>query len=145
MSSKNFSFNLFAVKDGKEIPAFTKDVKADYTGSSQDDSVKNILATKAVAKNGSKYIRVRLTLDGKVRFGALFKNEKKSAENQPDFTGSLDLDDEGTLRLRLAAWVKTGEKAGRYLSVAASEPMQKPAQDASKSSSTEVEDEEIPF
>ncbi len=121
-----FNFNLFTVatKEGAEAPKFTKDTAADYTGSTRDEGVTHILGRKAVAQSGQKYIKIRATLDGKVHFGALFRNEKKQAENQPDFTGSLDLDDNGDERLRLAAWAKEGEKAGKYLSVSVS-PFQK--------------------
>lgn len=45
--------------------------------------------------------------------GSLFKNNKKTEEKQPDYTGSLMV---GTNEMRLAAWVKKG-KNGSFLSI----------------------------
>lgn len=46
--------------------------------------------------------------------GSLFKNTKKTAENQPDLTGSIMLD--GKERW-FSAWVKESPKAGKFYSV----------------------------
>jgi uncharacterized protein (DUF736 family) len=143
-SFMNFNFNLFTVKsDAKVIPQFTKEVPADYEGTSQNEGISKILGAKAIAKSGEKYIRVRVTIEDKTHFGALFRNTKKESDKQPDFTGSLDLDDKGEKRLRLAAWVKTGEKAGKFLSVAASEPLAKA--EATPAPAAAVEEDEIDF
>jgi uncharacterized protein (DUF736 family) len=140
---KTFNFNLFNAtpKEGAEAPMFTKEAPADYTGSTRDEGVTHILGRRAVSKDGKKYIKVRCTIDGKVHFGALFKNDKKESENQPDFTGSLDLDDKGEERLRLAAWAKTGEKAGKYLSVSVSEFLKESA----AATATATADDDIIF
>jgi hypothetical protein len=54
--------------------------------------------------------------------GALFKNERKTQPNQPDFQGKIKV--EGT-DWWVSAWVKTAQASGKqYLSLAISEPMQ---------------------
>lgn len=50
----------------------------------------------------------------------LFKNDKKS-DKQPDYTGTLTLED-GTEK-RIAAWIREGKK-GKFMSGKISEPME---------------------
>lgn len=50
-------------------------------------------------------------------YGALFKNDKKTKDSQPDFIGNIMEDDK---LWRLAAWKKEGKK-GTFLSVKRSE------------------------
>lgn len=107
------------------------------------------------AKFGEKtYIRLVLTTteDGKREYhnAALFVNEEKTGK-QPDFTGSVNLTKEAKgPKLRLAAWKKTGAKAGEYLSVSISEYLPKaeaktaPAAPARRPSET-IEENSIPF
>lgn len=61
--------------------------------------------------------------------GVLFVNDKDGNEARPDFTGNLAINPEdyepgedGLIRIRLAAWKKDSDKAGEYLSLAASQP-----------------------
>jgi uncharacterized protein (DUF736 family) len=49
--------------------------------------------------------------------GSLFKNDKKTQEKQPDFTGTIDV---GGNVMRIAAWKKTGKK-GTFLSLKVSD------------------------
>lgn len=46
--------------------------------------------------------------------GALFKNDKKSKDHQPDYKGSLTLPDGTTMQL--GGWVSQGAN-GKYLSL----------------------------
>ena len=55
--------------------------------------------------------------------GSLFKNTKKTSENQPDYSGSIKLQD-GTNQ-QIAAWVKDGAK-GKFFSIKLSDPYVKP-------------------
>ena len=55
--------------------------------------------------------------------GVLFKNEKKSSEKSPDFTGKVDINGK---EYRLAGWFKFGSKSGtKFISLKASEPDEK--------------------
>jgi uncharacterized protein (DUF736 family) len=49
--------------------------------------------------------------------GVLFKNNKKTDDKQPDYTGNILV---GSTEMRLAAWIKEG-KNGKFLSVKISE------------------------
>jgi hypothetical protein len=57
----------------------------------------------------------------------LFRNNKKTADNQPDYRGTITLGD-GTV-LELSAWLKEG-KNGKFFSGTVREPYQKPAESA---------------
>ena len=45
--------------------------------------------------------------------GVLFKNNRKERDNQPDYTGKIDV---GGTEYELAAWIKEG-KAGKFMSL----------------------------
>jgi hypothetical protein len=47
--------------------------------------------------------------------GVLFENDRKETENQPDYTGSLDVDGE---EFRLAAWIRESQQGQEYMSLA---------------------------
>jgi hypothetical protein len=55
--------------------------------------------------------------------GTLFKNERKTATNHPDYTGNWK-DGKGN-EWNLAAWVKNGKK-GKFLSLSATEKKEGP-------------------
>ena len=57
----------------------------------------------------------------------LFRNNKKTADNQPDYRGTITLED-GTV-LELSAWLKEG-KNGKFFSGTVRQPYQKPAESA---------------
>lgn len=86
----------------------------------------DVRGIRAQSSKGATYIRISLSLvddAGREFFnGALFKNEKKEAEAHPDYRGSLNLDNtQDGPKLAMSAWIKTGEKAGMYLSVSITE------------------------
>ena len=68
----------------------------------------------------------------KEKNGSLFKNKKKTSENQPDYTGSMMF--EGTERW-IAAWLKE-YSGGKYLSITIGEP---------KDAAPETKDNDLPY
>ena len=54
--------------------------------------------------------------------GVLFKNNRKEADNHPDYTGNINV---GGVDYWLSAWIKTSAKGTKYmsLSVQPKEPM----------------------
>lgn len=46
--------------------------------------------------------------------GVLFKNDDKKTDKHPDYTGTINVD--GT-DFRLSAWIKTGKKGGKFMSL----------------------------
>ena len=127
---KTFNFSLFKnTTDGITFNKSKDDkVRADYNGNGSERDAADkiqIIGIKALSSAGKQYIRLvfidRTGLDNTYYNAALFLNEKKDSEKQPDYTGSVDLDRDGNECLRLAAWLKTSDRAGRYLSVSVSE------------------------
>jgi hypothetical protein len=64
--------------------------------------------------------------------GVLFMNDKDGNDARPDMTGHVAIDpdefpvgDDGLIRIRLAAWNQNSDRAGDYLSLAASTPKSK--------------------
>lgn len=163
---KAFNFSLF--KNTNDGITFNKSkdekVRADYNGNGSERDAADkiqIIGIKALSAAGKQYIRLvfidRTGLDNTYYNAALFLNEKKDSEKQPDYTGSVDLDRDGNERLRLAAWLKTSDRAGRYLSVSVSEFLSQgdtptgendgnsTSEGAGQPAGTPIEDEEIPF
>jgi hypothetical protein len=66
--------------------------------------------------------------------GTLFKNDRKKAENHPDWKGQINVNGE---LLDIAAWVKDGKK-GKFFSLKVSAPREGGYQRRSS-------DEDIPF
>jgi hypothetical protein len=54
--------------------------------------------------------------------GAIFKNDKKTTDNHPDYTGKLDVDG---AEYWVSAWIKTG-KSGKFMSLSVKPRDQKP-------------------
>lgn len=131
MSKQNLlrlaNLNVFQNTNEKIEFSLSKDnrVQAQYSGYDKDKGY-DVRGVRQKSNAGKGYIRLSVSLiDGEARSyfnGALFKNDKKDSDKQPDFRGSLNLDNlpDGP-KLALAAWIKQGEKAGDYLSIAISE------------------------
>ena len=55
--------------------------------------------------------------------GSLFKNNKKTQDNHPDYTGSAMVDGKPK---RLAAWLKKSQKGTTYMSVSIKDDEERP-------------------
>ena len=64
-------------------------------------------------------------METKNNSGAIFKNDKKTAEKQPDYNGKIVVDGN---EKQIALWLRTSEKGLKYFSVAISEPYNKQAE-----------------
>jgi uncharacterized protein (DUF736 family) len=67
--------------------------------------------------------------------GVLFKNNKKTDDKQPDYTGNILV---GTKEMRLAAWIKEG-KNGKFMSIKLSE------QNSKQETSSANDGDDMPF
>lgn len=79
--------------------------------------------------------------------GALFKNERKERENQPDYTGNARVNGQ---MVDLSAWLKVSKGGKKYLSLAFKPPYVKPAQGGTPARGNApkgdgFEDSDIPF
>ena len=74
--------------------------------------------------------------------GSIFKNQYKENENQPDYRGSIKLQDGSDKEL--AAWVKQDKNGNSFLSLSISDPYKKETETpASTQSNAKVDD--LPF
>jgi hypothetical protein len=126
------NFNLFKNESEKVQFKVSKDesVQANYNG--YDASKYDVRGVVAKSKAGLTFIRLAIaTIEGEKREyhnAALFTVKEKKSEKSPDYTGSIDLDNQpGGPKLRLAAWKKKGTKVDIYLSVAISEAQEQDA------------------
>ena len=89
----------------------------------------------------------------KEKSGALFKNDKKTSDKAPEYTGTIMI--EG-ISYRLAAWLNTSQKGLKYMSLAASIPKpkdqsnqradyQQPQQQDEQQQQEAFIDDDIPF
>jgi hypothetical protein len=89
---------------------------------------RKVVLIKDQTKSGKQVIEVF------EKVGTLFVNEKKEAENAPDYTGSLH-------QRRIAAWKRTKE-GNPYMTFSVSDA--RPREELSKPSYT-VDDDKVPF
>jgi uncharacterized protein (DUF736 family) len=84
-------------------------------------------------------------METKINSGSIFKNDKKTADNQPDYRGKINVD--GKI-WEISLWVKEGQQAGKYFSAAIKEPWVKPddsIQPQTKNKTIVDEDDDLPF
>ena len=86
--------------------------------------------------------------------GALFKNERKSGQNHPDYTGNLEVTKEllqlwsaeigndGVYKVQIAAWIKrpSGQAKSNFLSLSASVPFKKAGDSTPQNSRAATDD-----
>lgn len=84
--------------------------------------------------------------DGK---GQLFRNIRKTADNQPDMTGKVKV---GGKEWKIAAWTKTDRNGNKYMSLSFSDPNERPQRQAPTQSRApepqqedEFKDDNLPF
>ena len=76
--------------------------------------------------------------------GSLFKNDRKQAENQPDYTGSWT--DANGVEHWLSAWIKTGASGKTFMSLSATVKEQmSPAPAAAPKPAAMDFDSDVPF
>lgn len=58
-------------------------------------------------------------MENKPNTGAIFKNDKKTSANQPDYRGKVNVNGK---EMEIALWVKTSSAGNTYFSASFSEP-----------------------
>ena len=58
-------------------------------------------------------------MENKTNTGAIFKNDKKTNEKQPDYKGKVNVNGK---EMEIALWVKTSSAGNSYFSASFSEP-----------------------
>lgn len=147
------NINLFTNENAEIQFSLSREQKVTAQYSAYDkEKAYDLRGIRAKSKAGKGYIRLVLSLSGAEKReyfqGALFKNEKKEGAKSPDFRGSVTVNED--VKVALAAWIKTGDKAGQYLSIAISEFRSEtaPATSAPKSQSRDpfdMNDEPAPL
>jgi uncharacterized protein (DUF736 family) len=77
--------------------------------------------------------------------GALFKNERKEKDAQPDYTGSLNVDG---VDFFLDAWLKTADSGRKFMSVSVKRKEKQsaaPAQRSAPPKQAPAFDDDVPF
>ena len=80
--------------------------------------------------------------------GAIFKNDKKTAENQPNYRGKINVDGK---EWEISLWVKEAQSGNKYFSAAIKEPWVKPdevqatAKPVQTNLMNETDDDGLPF
>lgn len=85
-------------------------------------------------------------MEQKVNSGAIFKNDKKTADNQPDYRGKINVDGK---EWEISLWLRESNKGLKYFSAAIKEPWVAPAEPLQsttvKITSVADEDDGLPF
>ena len=74
--------------------------------------------------------------------GAIFKNNDKTADNQPDYTGKINVDG---VEKRIALWIRESSKGTKYMSAAISDKMPPKEQEVQRSEVMQPLADAIPF
>jgi uncharacterized protein (DUF736 family) len=83
-------------------------------------------------------------------FGALFKSKNKVNDKAPDYSGSVDVDEDlvslvqaGHEKLQISGWLKTAKSGNKYISIRVSAPYNKENKTQRRGSNSS--DDDIPF
>jgi uncharacterized protein (DUF736 family) len=77
-------------------------------------------------------------METKNNTGAIFKNDKKTAENQPDYKGKANVNGKD---MEVALWLKESKSGTKYFSATFQEPYVKPEARVV----TDEQDDDLPF
>lgn len=80
-------------------------------------------------------------METKNNSGAIFKNDKKTAETHPDYKGKVNVNGK---EMEVALWLKTSQAGMKYFSASFSEPYVKPAV-LSAPAEPFAQDDDLPF
>ena len=120
MSKKNFT-----PRDNSGVLFYDAPGVPTLAGNVQCGKKFDIKAEPATDKNQAQYTKIT----GDKVMGALYPNDRKQNERQPDFIGPITVDGK---ELRVSAWtkqVKNGDNAGQeFMSLAISEKLTKPSE-----------------
>lgn len=84
-------------------------------------------------------------MEQKNNTGAIFKNDNKTAENQPDYRGKMMVDGQ---HWEISLWIRESQATGlKYFSAAIKEPYVKPTDAVSTSQKIQdaTEADDVPF
>jgi len=79
-----------------------------------------------------------INMETKNNTGAIFKNDKKTAENQPDYKGKVNVNGAD---MEVALWLKESKTGTKYFSATFQEPYVKPEARVV----TDEQDDDLPF
>ena len=82
-----------------------------------------------------------MSIERKPDSAVLFRDEEKTNEKAPDFTGQGLI---GGTNYRLAAWINESQAGKKYFSIKFEEPRQKPVESKPAAADTDL-DEDVPF
>ena len=77
-------------------------------------------------------------METKNNSGAIFKNDKKTAETHPDYKGKVNVNGKD---MEIALWLKESKSGLKYFSTSFSEPYVKPE----AAVVTDEQDDDLPF
>jgi uncharacterized protein (DUF736 family) len=81
-------------------------------------------------------------METKTNTGAIFKNDKKTKDTQPDYRGKINVDGKD---LEISLWLKESKQGLKYFSASLQEPYVKPNNEVTQSTPTESTINDLPF
>jgi uncharacterized protein (DUF736 family) len=81
-------------------------------------------------------------METKNNTGAIFKNDKKTAETQPDYKGKVNVNGAD---MEVALWLKESKSGMKYFSATFQEPYVRPAISDAPAEPFKLEDDDLPF
>ena len=81
-------------------------------------------------------------METKNNTGAIFKNDKKTSENHPDYKGKVNVNGKD---MEVALWLKESKAGTKYFSATFQEPYVKPAVSSPPAEPFALDDDDLPF